>query len=83
MEWIVSRVTGSNYICHDALKSSRNIILATYETAHKRRYVKQVECLYGRVMKKVGGEIIAWMPLPKPYKGPKHGLLHIEENQTK
>lgn len=67
--WIVSPVIHTNYIADDRLKDSRKIILVTYETAHGRRYVKQAECLYGRISKKLGGQIVAWMPLPKPYKG--------------
>lgn len=68
MEWIVSPVFDTNYIMDERLKDCRKIILVTYETANRRRYVKQVECYHGRVMKKVGGKVIAWMPLPEPYK---------------
>lgn len=48
------------------LTGRRLFILVTYKTPQGRRYVKQVECLYGRVSKKLNGEIIAWMPLPNP-----------------
>lgn len=67
--WIVSPVMDTNYIIDDRLKDCRKIILVTYKKTSGRRYVKQVECLYGRVMKKIGGDIVAWMPLPEPYMG--------------
>lgn len=64
--WIVSPVMDTNYIIDDFLKDNRRYILVTYQKASGRRYVKQVECLYGRVTKKMGGKIVAWMPLPEP-----------------
>ena len=67
-EWIFSPVMDTNYIMHDSLKDSRKIILVSYEKSSGRRYVKQVECIYGRVTKKIGGEIVAWMPMPEPPK---------------
>lgn len=66
-DWIVSPVKDGNYIIDDRLKNSICSILVTYETARRRKYVKQVQCDYGRVSKKVGGKIIAWMPIPKPF----------------
>lgn len=58
----------NNFFLNDyRLTGCRSFILVTYKTPQGRRYVKQVECLYGRVSKKLNGEIIAWMPLPNPY----------------
>lgn len=71
MDWIVPTVDHGNYISDDRLKNVRAFILVTYRTPHGRRYVKQVECMHGLVTKKLGGRIIAWMPLPDPYRGGK------------
>lgn len=68
MEWIYSPITDTNYIIDERLKNKRCSILITYKTRNGRRYVKQVECSNGRVSKKVGGQIIAWMPLPEAAK---------------
>ena len=70
MNWIVSPIMHTNYIFDERLKNCRASILVTYETFHGRRYVKQVECMHGRISKKIGGKVIAWMPVPEPYKGP-------------
>lgn len=68
MEW--NAVGKNNFFLNDPrLTACRSFILVTYKTPQGRRYVKQVECLYGRVSKKLNGEIIAWMPLPEPYRG--------------
>ena len=42
--------------------------LVTYETPKGRRYVAKTNIKNGRVQSKVPGTIIAWMPLPEPYK---------------
>lgn len=65
-EWIFSPVMDTNYIVSDWLKDNRRSILVAYKKASGRRYVKQVECLHGRVSKKIDGKIIAWMPTPEP-----------------
>lgn len=67
MEWIVSPVKDGNYIVDDRLKDLQCSILVTYGKASGRKYVKQVECYHGLVTKKIGGKVIAWMPVPKPY----------------
>ena len=68
MEW--NPVRKNNYFLNDPrLTGGRSIILVTYETPKGRRYVKQVECFHGSVQKKLNGEIVAWMPLPEPYRG--------------
>ncbi len=69
MDWIVPQIANSNFIPDSRLTDKRSYILVTYETKTGRRYVKQAECLYGRISRKIGGTIIAWMPLPEPYKG--------------
>lgn len=69
MDRIVSRVVHSNYIPDSRLTDKQIPILITYETNTGKRHVKQVECTYGFVKKKVGGNIIAWSFLPEPYKG--------------
>lgn len=67
--WIVSPVMDTNCILDDRLKDCRKMILVTYKKASGRRYVKQVECLYGRISKKLGGQVVEWMPLPELYMG--------------
>lgn len=71
MDWIISPVWDTNYILDACLKDCRAAILVTYETLHGRRYVKQVECMHGRISKKIGGKVIAWMPAPEPYRRPE------------
>lgn len=58
MEWIISPIADTNYIMDSRLRDCRKIILVTYETASKRRYVKQIECYHGRVMKKLVGRLL-------------------------
>ena len=69
MDWNKIRIDHGNYISDERLRNVRASILVTYETLHGRRYVKQVECMHGRVSKYIGGRIIAWMPTPEPYRG--------------
>ena len=69
MEWIPANYVNDNYIPDARLKNVHTIILVTYETSKGRRYVKQVLCSYGRIDKKLNGKVVAWMPLPEPYKG--------------
>lgn len=72
--WIMANVKNENYICDYRLKDYYGVILITYETLKKKRYVKAVLCNYGHINKKIGGEIIAWQFLPdsckekNPYK---------------
>lgn len=66
--WIASCVVHDNYIADKRLKNICENILITCETMNRKRYVKKVLCDHGRVCKAVG-KIIAWMPLPEPYKG--------------
>lgn len=68
MEWIPVNYVNDNYIPDARLKNDHTIILVTYETLKGRRYVKQVLCSYGRIDKKLNGKVVAWMPLPEPYK---------------
>lgn len=70
MDWIVSPINSSNCILDSRLTYARASILITYETGSGRRYVKQVECYHGRVNKKIGGKLIAWMFVPEPFDGP-------------
>ena len=41
--------------------------LVTYKTLKDRSYVTKVNIYHGRIQGKVGGDVIAWMPLPEPY----------------
>ena len=68
MEWIIANYVNDNYIPDVRLKNVHAIILVTYETLKGRRYVKQVLCSSGRIDKKLNGKVVAWMPLPEPYK---------------
>mgnify|MGYP001073903537 CR=1 FL=1 len=69
VDWIVLDRPGSAYIFDQRLKNNRVKILVTYETPSGRRYVKAVECTHGHINKNIGGDIIAWMFLPEPYRG--------------
>lgn len=88
MEW--NAVGKNNFFLNDRrLTACRSFILVTYKTPQGRRYVKQVECLYGRVSKKLNGEILAWMPLPEPYQGSSpceqiygNGLVRLSDIET-
>jgi|GEM_PF-3034871 len=66
MTWIKTYAP-NGYISDSHLMHTRSNILVTYQTATGRKYVASVECLYGRVSKKINGKIIAWMPTPEPY----------------
>lgn len=66
--WIVPYIIHDNYIVDVRLKNEYVKILITYETLTGKRYVEKVLCNHGRVEKKFKGEIVAWQPLPKPYK---------------
>lgn len=66
MKW--TAISGNGFYINDQrLANRRAIILVTYKTPKGKRYVKQVECLYGRVQKKLNGNIVAWMETPNPY----------------
>lgn len=41
--------------------------LVTYQTIKGRRYVAKVNIKNGRIQGKVNGEVVAYMPVPKPY----------------
>ena len=66
--WIISPVVNQSYIDSDLLRNECQMILVTYETISKKRYVKQVLCDHGSISKKIG-KIIAWRFQPDPYKG--------------
>lgn len=66
--WILANVKNDNYICDYRLRDYYGVILITYETLKKKRYVKAVLCNYGHIYKKIGGEIIAWQFLPDSCK---------------
>lgn len=70
MEWTVLDRPESAYIFDQQLKNKRVNILVTYETQTGKRYVKQVECTHGHINKHIGGNVIAWVFLPEPYRGP-------------
>lgn len=66
--WNQVKTLYQNYIPDTRLVSVCKPIQITYQTENGRRYVKQVLCNRGRIEKKVNGDIIAWRPLPEPYK---------------
>lgn len=66
--WILANVKNDNYICDYRLRDYYGVILITYETLKKKRYVKAVLCNYGHIYKKIGGEIIAWQFFPDSCK---------------
>lgn len=66
--WIPVKTLYQNYIPDTRLVSVCKPMQITYQTENGRRYVKQVLCNRGRIEKKVNGDIIAWRPLPEPYK---------------
>lgn len=67
-EWIPCTIINQNIIDAYELRQKECSILVTYKTRYGRLYVKQCICSFGRISKKLNGDIIAWMPLPKPYK---------------
>ena len=66
MNWIKVK-DRQGYISHEELKHENKVILVTYQTASGRRCVKAVSCNHGRLAK-VNGEVVAFMPMPKPYR---------------
>lgn len=55
---------------HEDLKNIENgNILITYITKTGRRYVDKSPHSRGCLLKKPKGKVIAFMPLPEPYKG--------------
>ena len=59
----------------EGLPEEHKIYLVTYVTKTGRRYVRDCECSYAgqsprhiEWSKKISGDVIAWMPLPEPYK---------------
>lgn len=66
-QWIPCKLKNQYYIpelngCKD------KPYLVTYETATGKRYVTKTNIHNGRVQRKEN-RIVAWMPLPEPYKG--------------
>lgn len=66
--WRTDHILRECYINDAELLNSCCSLLVTYETLTGKRYVKQVLCEHGYVCKKIG-KIVAWMRIPKPYKG--------------
>jgi len=65
-DWIPCTPANQNYI--SSLKNCRNKpYLVTYKSLSGKRYVKKVNIYHGLIRGKVGGDVVAWMPLPKPY----------------
>ena len=67
-KWIPCRESNGNIHPYSELLHERKDILVTYKTRTGRRYVKQVLCNHGRVEKILLGDIVAWLPLPTPYR---------------
>jgi len=73
--WIPCNSKSNVYIYNEYLKNVNCNILITYRTKTGKAYVKEVWCDCGRIAKiQTCEEIIAYMPLPKPYK-PKDNEL--------
>lgn len=70
-KWIPCRESNGNIHPYSELLHERKDILVTYKTRTGRRYVKQVLCNHGRVEKILLGDIVAWLPLPTPYREDK------------
>lgn len=67
--WIPCDSKSNVYIYNEYLKNANCNILITYRTKTGKAYVKEVWCDCGRIAKiQTCEEIIAYMPLPKPYK---------------
>lgn len=67
--WIPCDSKSNVYIYNEYLKNASCNILITYRTKTGKAYVKEVWCEYGRIAKiQRCEEIIAYMPLPEPYK---------------
>ena len=65
--WIPCKLLDHYYI--KELKDCDNkSYLVTYKTKTGRRYVKKVNIYHGKIQSKVGGKVIAWMPLPDAYE---------------
>lgn len=66
-QWIPCKLLDHYYI--KELKDCDNkSYLVTYKTKTGRRYVKKVNIYHGKIQSKVGGKVIAWMPLPDAYE---------------
>jgi hypothetical protein len=68
VDWIEVQPNPSNYILDRSLADRVCMILVTYQNNTGLRYVAAANCNHGYVGKKIPGRIIAWMPMPKPYK---------------
>lgn len=69
-QWIPCKLLDHYYI--KELKDCDNkSYLVTYKTKTGRRYVKKVNIYHGKIQSKVGGKVIAWMPLPDAYEEDK------------
>lgn len=69
IEWIPCFETSAYIYSDHSLFTGTEMILITYEAKNKRRYVKKVKCVNGRVASSVNGKIIAWAKMPEPYAG--------------
>ena len=68
MDWNAAKATGG-YILDNRLRDTSKMILVTYKTRTGRRFVKQVLSDYGFLHKKLPGVVVAWAPMPEPYRG--------------
>lgn len=68
MEWRKAETDGGVYLLDGYLKDKKLWLLVTYETIGRRRVVGVTECDHGRIVAKLPGRVVAWMPMPKPYK---------------
>lgn len=68
-KWIPCKSLHGYIINDKRLWDKERVILITYKTMYGRRYVRPAMSRHGKIEKKIGGEIIAWMEMPEPYKG--------------
>ena len=66
MKWIPCNPVNQYYISELGTCKDKPY-LVTYRTLKGRLYVTKVNIKNGRIQGKIGGEVIAYMPLPKPY----------------
>lgn len=69
MEWKIleKHSNDSNFFINEELKDINKTVLITYESPKGRKYVTTGAIDHGRLVKKINGEPIAFMFMPKPY----------------
>lgn len=68
MEWQKAITDDGVYLENPQLKNGKGWLIVTYETIGRRRVVGVAECVHGRITTKLAGRVVAWMPIPDPFK---------------